>query len=134
MLNDLKILNGNMPLKFDPLNNIYTIDLDQNETELKLEYKVSEGATVKIENNHDLQNGLNEVNLIVTKDDKETIYNLYVYKDDTTKVNKSLEEMLNVKLEPKEELPNYVAPLIGVICFLLIITFYLLLFRKSKKH
>ena len=82
--------------------------------------------------NHDLVPGENEVYIQVIKNEEINTYTLLVNK-------KSSEAVVNYDyllepLEVEEELPEYVAPLIGGICFFIILCTFLLLFKKKKKH
>ena len=48
MLKDLKILNGELSLKFDPLNTRYTVNMTTEDTKLELEYEIDEGDEISI--------------------------------------------------------------------------------------
>ena len=50
MLLDLKILNGDMPLKFDKYVNNYTVEIAEDVTKLEIDYKCNEGDLVNILN------------------------------------------------------------------------------------
>lgn len=130
-MEDLAILNGVLSLKFDPLNTIYTVTTSENITSLELNYKLSEGASIKIDNNN-LINDFTDVVLTVSKDNNQSIYHLYVYKENTS-VNTKINNTLEVNIPKKEELPNYIAPLISIICFLIILIVFTILFRKKVK-
>ena len=59
-------------------------------------------------------------------------YYLYVYKEKTTNIDVSLDNYtaLNIDNKPAE----YVAPTIGVVCFLFILLFFAFLFKNDKKY
>ncbi len=128
MLRNLNILNGEMPLKFDSLNTIYTVNLTTEDDYLKLDYEISDDAEISVYGNK-LEPGLNEVVLTVFNNEDTISYYLYVYKEEkelATSVFKPIEK-------EEKELPNYVAPAIASSCFLFILLFFTLLFKKSKK-
>lgn len=131
MLNDLKIINGVLSPEFDIYNNIYSVNIDENEDKLVIEYDVDSDYIVNIIDNESLAPGNNEVYLQVIKDNEINTYTLLVYKEETdTVVNY---DYLLEPLEVKEELPSYVAPLIIGCCFFVILLVFILLFKR-KKH
>ncbi len=130
MLNSLKVLNGEMALKFDSLNNIYTIRVDDKQDMLELEYDYSEGYEVSVFGNV-LDNKYNEVVISVYNDSEVTSYYLEVYKSEASKVIEVNEDIST--LEVREEVPSYQISLIGSVCFLFILLFFTLLFKKVEK-
>lgn len=131
MLEDLKILNGKLSLKFDTYNTKYTITLnDSKDTELELEYLLKEGCNVEIEGNY-LDKNYNEVTLKVFNETESETYYLYVYKNEEEEASKTVMSMTNLE-EIKEEISPYAAPGIATTCFLLILFLFTFLFRKKK--
>lgn len=131
MLFDLKVLNGVMTPKFDKYNTMYSVSIDENVTELMLEYKASPDDYVKVIGNESLSNGNNNVYIEVINDDNVVTYTLMVYKEYTETVF-NVKELVS-EVEVKEELPEYVAPTIVAVCILIIILFGLLLFRRKQR-
>ena len=132
VLEDLNIVNGELTPEFDIYNNIYSVSVAGYVDELVIDFEVTDGYVVNVIDNHDLVPGENEVYIQVVKDDEVNTYTLLVNK-------KSSEAVVNYDyllepLEVEEELPEYVAPLIGGICFFIILCTFLLLFKKKKKH
>ena len=132
VLEDLNIVNGELTPEFDIYNNIYSVSVAGYVDELVIDYEVTDGYVVNVIDNHDLVPGENEVYIQVIKNEEINTYTLLVNK-------KSSEEVINYDyllepLEVEEELPEYVAPLIGGICFFIILCTFLLLFKKKKKH
>ena len=130
MLEDLNIVNGELTPEFDIYNNIYSVSIAGYVDKLVIDYKVTDGYVVNIIDNHDLVPGENEVYIQVIKDDEINTYTLLVNKE-------SSEEVINYDyllepLEVEEELPEYVAPLIGGICFFIILCTFLLLFKRKR--
>ena len=132
MLQDLKILNGDLSLKFDPLNTKYTITMTSNDNYLKLEYKIAETDTISVIGNN-LTKDYNEVIITVYNEEKSMNYYLYVYKEETSEVNVNINELVNVETPIKEEITEYAIPTISSICFLIILFSFVILFRKKKK-
>ena len=131
MLFELKVLNGVMTPKFDKYNNIYSVIIEENVTELLLEYKSNPDNYVKVRGNSSLKPGDNNVYIDVIMENVTNTYRLLVYKESTGTVFNAKE--LVSELEVKKELPVYVAPLIGGICILIILLCGFLLFKKRKK-
>ena len=130
MLEDLEILNGIISPEFDIYNNIYSVIILEDVDELVINYKVSDGYVVNIIDNNNLVPGENEVYIQVIKENEINTYTLLVNKEETEDVA-DLEYLLE-PLEVKEELPTYVAPLVGGSCLFLIFIFFLIIFRKRK--
>ena len=132
MLKDLKILNGEMALDFDSLNTNYTVNVVNDDQELKYEYKIDDGYSLSVYGNN-LEEGLNEVVFTIYNDKEQMSYYFKVYKEKTTNISMidNNQTTLNVSAD-KPAL--YVAPSIGVVCFLFILLFFTLLFKKNKKY
>ena len=130
MLNDLEIINGELSPEFDCLNNIYSVTISENVDELVMDYSVADGYIVNVIDNKDLASGENEVYIQVIKDEEINTYTLLVYKESSEPVFNYDYNLDTVEVE--EELPEYVAPLIGGSCFLIILIVFLLLFKKRK--
>lgn len=130
MLEDLEIFNGIISPEFDIYNNIYSVSISEDVDELVINYKVSDGYVVNIIDNNNLVPGENEVYIQVIKENEINTYTLLVNKEETEDVA-DLEYLLE-PLEVKEELPTYVAPLVGGSCLFLIFIFFLIIFRKRK--
>ena len=130
MLNDLEIINGELSPEFDCLNNIYSVTIPENVDELVMDYSVTDDYIVNVIDNKDLASGENEVYIQVIKDEEINTYTLLVYKESSEPVFNYDYNLDTVEVE--EELPEYVAPLIGGSCFLIILIVFLLLFKKRK--
>jgi len=134
MLEDLKILNGEMSLKFNPYNTKYTIVLnDYEDMELEMEYRLTDKAQIFISGNY-LDKNYNEVILSVSNEKETVNYYLYVYKEKATNVNDALKNYEALEVMPKKEISPYAAPGISVTCFLLILILFSLLFHKKKRN
>lgn len=130
MLNDLEIINGELSPEFDVYNNIYSVTISEDVDELVIDYNVTDGYVVNVIDNKDLASGENEVYIQVIKDEEINTYTLLVYKESSEPVFNYDYDLDAVEVE--EELPEYVAPLIGGSCFLIILIVFLLLFKKRK--
>ena len=135
MLNSLEVLNGELMPNFDSYNMNYSVIIDEDVNTLELNaYSNLTDVFIIIEGNSNLSEGENLVTIKVQNKLEEMIYTLYVYK--SLKKDESVayfdDEMKALEIESPAKLPNYVAPLIGIICFIIIIFIFVLLFNKRK--
>lgn len=131
MLQSLEILNGEMTPKFDKYNNIYSVKVDENITMLELNYTVDENCIVNIVGNSNFAIGENQVFIEVTNEKGRTTYTILVNKEEV-QVASVMDVMDYQRVEIKKELPEYIAPLISIVCFLIILCTFSLLFHKKK--
>ena len=132
MLKDLKILNGELSVKFDPLNTRYTVNMTNSDTKLELEYEIDEDDEISIFGNSlDGQDDL--VVISVYNDDELMSYYLEINPLESKNVNLEQDYFASLELNSKQEVPKYVAPLIAGVCFLIILFFFAILFKKRKR-
>lgn len=129
MLKDLEILNGDMPLKFNPLNTIYTVNVDASVEELQFNYNILDGASIYVTGNN-LVYGDNEVVITVFNENEMMSYYFNVYRENTVRASATWQKD---RLEVAEEVPNYAIATISSVCFLTILLFFVILFKKKKK-
>ncbi len=105
MLLDLKILNGDMPLKFDKYVNNYTVEIAEDVTKLEIDYKCNEGDLVNILNNDNLDYGLNYVFIEVTSNNTIKGLTYVIPREEFIKFNKpiSKDTEITVKFYKKFE-------------------------------
>ena len=133
MLKDLKILNGELSVKFDPLNTRYTVNMTNSDTKLELEYEIDEDDVISIFGNSlDGQDDL--VVISVYNDDELMSYYLEINFLESKNVNLEQDYFASLELNSKQEVPKYVAPLIAGVCFLIILFFFAILFKKKKMY
>lgn len=131
MLKDLKILNGELSVKFDPLNTRYTVNMTNSDTKLELEYEIDEDDEISIFGNSlDGQDDL--VVISVYNDDELMSYYLEINFLESKNVNLEQDYFASLELNSKQEVPKYVAPVIAGVCFLIILFFFAILFKKRK--
>ena len=131
MLKDLKILNGELSVKFDPLNTRYTVNMTNSDTKLELEYKIDEDDEISIFGN--LLDGQDDLVVIsVYNDDELMSYYLEINFLESKNVNLEQDYFASLELNSKQEVPKYVAPVIAGVCFLIILFFFAILFKKRK--
>lgn len=130
MLLDLEILNGVMSLKFDKYVNTYTVEVDNNVEKLQFNYKVEDNSQVDVINNENINDGLNYVYIIVTNEQEQNTYTLEVYKEVTKSVIST--SNLETKLEVEQQVNKNTPYIIGSICFVVIVIFFLIIFHPRK--
>ena len=83
MLKRLTILNGELSVKFDPLNTRYTVHTDSSVEKLEIEYEIEENDQISIFNNQ-INDDQNEIVITVYNDEESMSYYLEVYSTKTT--------------------------------------------------
>lgn len=130
VLEELMILNGELSLPFDKMNTEYTVTLDEQEFHLELDYKVGDGITVAVNNNHDLENN-SIVTLTITDNESVLEYNFHILKE-----AEDISPVFN-EVEPEEVnsfMFKYKIYIIPSVCLILIILCHKILFRKHKNQ
>lgn len=132
MLLDLKILNGDMPLKFDKYVNNYTVEIKEDVTKLEIEYICNNDDLVTIKNNDNLDFGINHIFIEVVNNEEKNVYVLEIYKKRDENVFNEIKIESEIKSE--EKMPDYIP--IGLIVggFLIILFTFWLLFHKKKSR
>jgi len=131
MLNDLKILNGNLELKYNKYTYEYTVTVEADINNLEFEYELEEDCYLNIRNNK-LNEGENIVYLDVYNVDREETYTLYVYKETTNLVSGIDAYKQSLAVAGNEETETYKIQLLSVGVFILIVVIFALIFRKKK--
>lgn len=130
LIKDLKINNATISPKFNKYNNYYSVTIDENTDKLDFEYEFDEESyEVKITNNENLvENKLIYVTIYNKESKEKNTYIFKVYLEDTKTTVKTVENE-EVTPQKKEKNTNY-APVIGTVCFLLIIFVYYVIFLR----
>ena len=130
MLKDLEILNGELSVKFDPLNTRYTVNMNNAAKCLDLKLDADEESDISVFNN-EINDQFTEVVITVYHEDEMMSYYLEVYpmENEVSNVQNNFETLEINLTEPK----IYIAPLIASACFLIILLNFSLLFKKKKK-
>lgn len=129
MLLDLKILNGELSLKFDKYVNSYTVNVENNVDTLEIEYKIRDTDEIKIVNNENFNYGLNYVFLEISNGEEKNVYTLEVYKEKIENVMKYEEETISSNNKERNEYMPYI---ISFTCFFIIMFFFIVIFHKKK--
>lgn len=132
MFKKLEILNGELSVKFDPLNTRYTVKMSTNEEELKINYEIEDDDNISIFNNNITEDDT-QVVITVYNDEEMTSYYLEVYKDKNEEANASEDYFKSLEIKSDTYTSEYVAPLIAGVCFVLILFLFTALFKKRKK-
>lgn len=130
MLNDLKVLNGILDLKFDKYTYEYTISVDSDVDHLELSYKLDEDATIEVIDN-DLDARDNIVYLKVKNKVKEDNYTLYVTRYEE-KVSGIDNYMKSLEIAKKDDIEIYKVQILGISLFFVLIIIFTLMFRRKQ--
>ncbi len=129
MLYNLEILNGEITPQFSSEVFNYEVNVDSSALTLIFNYDTCDTCNVTVYGNNFLTEGENHV--LIEVYDKELItYTLIVNKE---KKSESVFSETNDKVEIKVNNNKEIfTPLIGVICFLSILTLFYVIFHKKK--
>lgn len=134
MLVDLKVLNGNLELKYNEYTYEYTVKVDNNVNNLELDYKLKDDCYLKIRNNN-LTEGENIVYLDVYNVDTNITYTLYVYKEKAEEVSMIDNYISSIEINnTPNEVEIYKVQILTISVFILIIIIFSIMFRKKSKN
>jgi len=132
MLIDLKILNGNLELKYNEYTYEYTVKVDNSIDRLEIEYKLNDNCFLTIRNNN-LNEGENIVYLDVFNKEKQLTYTLYVYKEKSEEVS-GIDNYLNsLEVNTRNEVVETCKiQILSISVFLIIVILFSIIFRRKK--
>jgi len=133
MLEDLKVLNGNLELKYNEYTYEYTVTVEENINNLELEYILEDDCYIEIRNN-ELNFGENTVYIDVYNIDEKITYTLYVYKENSNVVNGIDDYKKTLEIVTTNEVALYKVQLLSIGIFLIIIIVFSLIFRRKKVY
>ena len=130
LINDLKIKNATISPKFDQYNNYYSVTIDENTDKLDFEYDFNKDKyEVKITNNENLvENKLIYVTVYNKESKEKNTYIFKIYLEEVITAVKTVDNEEDTGKKDKKT-TNY-APVIGTVCFLLIIFVYYVIFLR----
>lgn len=129
VISDLQIQNGEISPKFDKYNNYYSVTIEENVDILEMTYTYDETYEIKVTNNEDLvDNKLVYVTINDIENDEQNTYIFKIYVNEAETTANEVEEQQQLNID-KEEETNY-APIVGTVCFILIILAYYVIFLR----
>lgn len=130
LINELKIKNATISPKFDQYNNYYSVTIDENTDKLDFEYDFNKDKyEVKITNNENLvENKLIYVTVYNKESKEKNTYIFKIYLEEVITTVKTVDNEEDTGKKDKKT-TNY-APVIGTVCFLLIIFVYYVIFLR----
>lgn len=130
LINDLKINNATISPKFNQYNNYYSVTIDKNTDKLDFEYDFNKDKyEVKITNNENLvENKLIYVTVYNKESKEKNTYIFKIYLEEVITTVKTVDNEEDTGKKDKKT-TNY-APVIGTVCFLLIIFVYYVIFLR----
>ena len=130
VIENIEINNALISPKYDKYNNYYSVTLNEDITQLDFNIKYDESNTkVEIDDNNNLVNNkLVYVTIYDLETNEKNVYIFQIYKEDATNVINEVNE--NKELEVKDEENEMLAPIIGTICFVIILLVYYIMFLR----
>ena len=130
MLDDLKILNGNLELEFNEYTYEYTVVVKEDVTSLDFDYILNNDCYINIRNNN-LNSEENIVYVDVYNLDTQITYTFYVYKENTNVVNGIDNFVSSLEISKNDEIALYKVQILTSSMFLLIIIIFSIIFRRK---
>ena len=131
MLKDLKILNGNLELKYNEYTYEYTVTVDSNVNSLEFDYTLDDDCYIDIKDNI-LDKSENIVTLDVYNVDNTITYTFYVYKESEKEVNGIDNYMKSLEVASTNNKEFYKVQILSVSIFLTLIIIFSILFHRKK--
>ena len=131
MLKDLKILNGNLELKYNEYTYEYTVTVDSNVNSLEFDYTLDDDCYIDIKDNI-LDKKENIVTLDVYNLDNSITYTFYVYKESDEEVNGIDNYMKSLEVANTNHVELYKVQILSVSIFLTLIIIFSILFHRKK--
>ena len=131
MLKDLKILNGNLELKYNEYTYEYTVTVDSNVNSLEFDYTLDDDCYIDIKDNI-LDKSENIVTLDVYNVDNTITYTFYVYKESDEEVNGIDNYMKSLEVANTNHVELYKVQILSVSIFLTLIIIFSILFHRKK--
>ncbi len=131
MLKDLKILNGNLELKYNEYTYEYTVTVDSNVNSLEFDYTLDDDCYIDIKDNI-LDDKENIVTLDVYNLDESITYTFYVYKESDEEVNGIDNYMKSLEVANTNHVELYKVQILSVSIFLTLIIIFSILFHRKK--
>lgn len=126
----LEILNGELEKPFDEETYLYNVYVEKDINSLQLNFKMREGCTINVVGNKNFVDKENYVFVEITKNEKVTTYTFIVHKETSETVFK-YDEAIPLEIENKNNAFNY-TPYVMVICVILIVFLFKIIFRHKK--
>lgn len=131
MLESLEILNGEISLEFDPLISAYSVNVESDVSSLDFSYVCSNECDVEITGNTFITS---ESDVVVLSVDNISKYTFYINKESTKSVmyEENVVEALEVEVVSVSN-ENYKVEYLIVICIVILLIAFKIIFKK-KKH
>ena len=130
VIDKIEVTNGVITPKYDKYNNYYSVTITENIKSLEFKYNYDNNMyDVKITNNENLvENKLVYVTIYNKETNEQNTYIFKTYIEDTISTVEVDDTISTLDIKTEED-RNY-APIVGTICFSLIIFIYYLIFLK----
>ena len=130
MIKDLKILNGNLELKFNEYTYEYTVVVEEGINRLDFSYELYEDTYINIRNNtlNDLKNvvyvDVYNLNEVIT-------YTFYVSKNTSNDVSGINEYITKLEVANNKEIELYKLQILCVSMFIIIVIIFSIMFKRK---
>ncbi len=133
MLENLKILNGDLELKYNEYTYEYTVTVEDDVTSLEFEYKLLPECNVLIRDNI-LDSKENTVYLDVYDVNHEITYTFHVTKESSNTVSMIDNYKKSLEVKSNKNIEIYQVQLLSCGLFLILVIVFSLLFKRKKSN
>ncbi len=131
MIEDLKIINGNLELKFDKYTYLYTVTVDNNINSLEFTYSLADNTYIDIRDNY-LDKEENLVYIDVYNNEEVSTYTFYVYKENIEEVSGIDNYLASLEVKNEDVTSLYKIQILSISMFLIIVIIYAIIFRRKR--
>ncbi len=131
MIEDLKIINGNLELEFDKYTYLYTVTVDNNINSLEFTYSLADNTYIDIRDNY-LDKEENLVYIDVYNNEEVSTYTFYVYKENIEEVSGIDNYLASLEVKNEDVTSLYKIQILSISMFLIIVIIYAIIFRRKR--
>lgn len=133
MLTYLEIKNGAMTPFYDIYNDNYTVTIKKDVEYLKFDYILNEKTvSITVNGNSNLSDG-SIVSLLLSDGEKTRTILLNIIKENSEQTSELKNYFTSLEVKKNETIPEFIPPLIGGLCFMVIAITFSILFHKGHK-
>lgn len=131
-MESLTISNGIMTPKYDEYNDLYSVNIDSDVSNLEIDYRLKENEILNIYGNLDFEEKNNKVILTLNDQFKVRYITLLVNKNKT--VTNNIDDFSYLEIDKNYVVPSYAPYLIGLSCFSIILLIFCLFYIRKRKN
>lgn len=135
-LKSFEVLNGSISVPFTNVNNIYTITLEEEATNLQFSYELEdETSTVEVLGNEYILNGENKVQITISSSDNLThqTYIFHLEKKSAQTTSFQTEQYTALNIPTQKEIPHLAFMVVTACLCIILLLFKFLIYNFVRK-